>query len=122
MPRPRTHPDFPMSSDSDLTKTSLKLPVVIAVVTGLVTSTVSITAGWFLLVGRVERNEQRTSDLAAAIAHADTRHEAELKQLDVRVRTQETKVTADIAAMRVQQAEDGKKLDLLLRLATERRP
>ncbi len=111
----------------DASKLSLKLPVVVALVTGLCTSVISVTGGYFLLRGEIaalatEQVNERDQRIEAVkrVESVAVRSSERVEALSTRVSELTVSVGANISAMKVQQVEDGKKLDILLRMAMDR--
>jgi hypothetical protein len=110
------------------TRISFKLPVLVAIITAVITSTVSMTGGYMLIKGRLEnveaaqlreaaeRDREKTErkEADAGIYVTTDKAEKRISDLEKDVRTFVTTVSSNISAMQVKQAEDGKKLDLLV--------
>jgi hypothetical protein len=110
------------------TRISFKLPVLVAIITAVITSTVSMTGGYMLIKGRLEnveaaqlreaaereREKQERKEADVGIYVTTDKAEKRISDLEKDVRSFVTTVSSNISAMQVKQAEDGKKLDLLV--------
>lgn len=110
-----------MPAFTEESRISLKLPVLVALITGAITSTVSVSAGYFLMKGDIEgvkeaqvRETAERKDAVAGLYVVNDKAEKRIGDLEKDVRTFVTTVSSNISAMQVKQAEDGKKLDLLV--------